>query len=495
MATALRTEAINPAAHLIRELETARAVPEAAIRAAVVQADEIEPAVIALVELAADGALLTPAQANLLIFGLPALAVARRNKVCQPLLRMLRRLSEDELEWLCGDLTAEYFAPIMLAVFDGDSTPLAETVMDPSVGGFTRWTFWGVLARLTFDGAIERSLILALLERFERENLAEADDPAWKGWQEAIILLGLEELRERMHVTWADGRNPDRKIDQEASDEAFSAAQAAAPGDATRFVEQFLAPLSDPLQTVGRWQWTDGSDRNTDARQDNDSSAPMALDRDETDWMDRYLARRFGAADEAWEMIDGFYCALIVGPSGGDFRQHIRVPLDIGEGPKFDTPEQAEYVTGLLTRHWTTIAQRIASPGWHRPLLADADYPRGAVWAGSFLRGVGLRLQGWDLQSRNQIVSLTIQTMMTLVGRPNDRTPPLARRLRDEFVGALPLALRSLYETFHGLRDPLARTPLPADFSRKVGRNDPCPCGSGKKYKRCCASPDRRADG
>ena len=22
--------------------------------------------------------------------------------------------------------------------------------------------------------------------------------------------------------------------------------------------------------------------------------------------------------------------------------------------------------------------------------------------------------------------------------------------------------------------------------SQKVGRNDPCPCGSGKKYKKCC---------
>ena len=22
--------------------------------------------------------------------------------------------------------------------------------------------------------------------------------------------------------------------------------------------------------------------------------------------------------------------------------------------------------------------------------------------------------------------------------------------------------------------------------TKKVGRNDPCPCGSGKKYKRCC---------
>ncbi|WP_414647875.1 SEC-C metal-binding domain-containing protein [Desulfitobacterium sp.] len=20
----------------------------------------------------------------------------------------------------------------------------------------------------------------------------------------------------------------------------------------------------------------------------------------------------------------------------------------------------------------------------------------------------------------------------------------------------------------------------------KIGRNDPCPCGSGKKYKKCC---------
>ena len=23
-------------------------------------------------------------------------------------------------------------------------------------------------------------------------------------------------------------------------------------------------------------------------------------------------------------------------------------------------------------------------------------------------------------------------------------------------------------------------------FGRKIGRNDYCPCGSGKKYKRCC---------
>lgn len=28
----------------------------------------------------------------------------------------------------------------------------------------------------------------------------------------------------------------------------------------------------------------------------------------------------------------------------------------------------------------------------------------------------------------------------------------------------------------------------PMTAENKVGRNDPCPCGSGKKYKKCCGS-------
>ena len=29
-------------------------------------------------------------------------------------------------------------------------------------------------------------------------------------------------------------------------------------------------------------------------------------------------------------------------------------------------------------------------------------------------------------------------------------------------------------------------------YTTKIGRNDPCPCGSGKKYKRCCLEKDRK---
>ena len=28
----------------------------------------------------------------------------------------------------------------------------------------------------------------------------------------------------------------------------------------------------------------------------------------------------------------------------------------------------------------------------------------------------------------------------------------------------------------------------------KTGRNDPCPCGSGQKYKRCCLPQDEAAE-
>jgi hypothetical protein len=30
---------------------------------------------------------------------------------------------------------------------------------------------------------------------------------------------------------------------------------------------------------------------------------------------------------------------------------------------------------------------------------------------------------------------------------------------------------------------------------RKAGRNDPCPCGSGKKFKRCCEAKKAAARG
>ena len=51
----------------------------------------------------------------------------------------------------------------------------------------------------------------------------------------------------------------------------------------------------------------------------------------------------------------------------------------------------------------------------------------------------------------------------------------LARRLRPQ---TRPMAVFA--------NDPAAAVAPAMRVSAKVGRNDPCPCGSGKKYKRCC---------
>ncbi|MBR6530302.1 MAG: SEC-C domain-containing protein, partial [Clostridia bacterium] len=39
----------------------------------------------------------------------------------------------------------------------------------------------------------------------------------------------------------------------------------------------------------------------------------------------------------------------------------------------------------------------------------------------------------------------------------------------------------------HGSDGSVKKKPVRTS-SAKVGRNDPCPCGSGKKYKKCCGA-------
>jgi uncharacterized protein YecA (UPF0149 family) len=50
-------------------------------------------------------------------------------------------------------------------------------------------------------------------------------------------------------------------------------------------------------------------------------------------------------------------------------------------------------------------------------------------------------------------------------------------------IGELALEIRSFWRN-----GPSARTLRALD----IGRNEPCPCGSGKKFKKCCGSPVSR---
>jgi len=60
-------------------------------------------------------------------------------------------------------------------------------------------------------------------------------------------------------------------------------------------------------------------------------------------------------------------------------------------------------------------------------------------------------------------------------------------------IGMESAQLLSLRDTFveHSVRQAL----LGEAAERKIGRNEPCPCGSGKKYKKCCLAKHEKARG
>jgi uncharacterized protein len=64
---------------------------------------------------------------------------------------------------------------------------------------------------------------------------------------------------------------------------------------------------------------------------------------------------------------------------------------------------------------------------------------------------------------------------------------PITRERRDSFqVGMIAGAL-NLYRAFAPERRALVGQPGLGTIRRpKVGRSEPCPCGSGKKFKKCC---------
>jgi uncharacterized protein YecA (UPF0149 family) len=51
-------------------------------------------------------------------------------------------------------------------------------------------------------------------------------------------------------------------------------------------------------------------------------------------------------------------------------------------------------------------------------------------------------------------------------------------------------AYDELQELIDGDPEDIFRQRLPSQHD-SVGRNDPCPCGSGRKYKHCCLGRDR----
>jgi uncharacterized protein len=74
------------------------------------------------------------------------------------------------------------------------------------------------------------------------------------------------------------------------------------------------------------------------------------------------------------------------------------------------------------------------------------------------------------------------------VENPELRPGPIGPEMREEIIVQMAAGLMRACRYFRPQRQRVARSYAsePRRSPSKIGRNDPCPCGSGKKYKRCC---------
>jgi uncharacterized protein len=195
------------------------------------------------------------------------------------------------------------------------------------------------------------------------------------------------------------------------------------------------------------------------------------------------------------EQLDGFFAALIAGPQTVMPSEYN--PEVFGEMPEFSSLEQAKDILGLLTRHWNTIAATLLKGEPHVPLLLeDADgVAHGNDWARGFMRGMRMRHDGWaELVNDEEHGGCLFSMMMLYHEHDNDpemRTTPIGPEQREDVIAHMAAGLLRAYQYFRSRRGAYAGAAFrrePTSNASKVGRNDLCPCGSGKKYRRCCGT-------
>jgi uncharacterized protein len=196
-------------------------------------------------------------------------------------------------------------------------------------------------------------------------------------------------------------------------------------------------------------------------------------------------------------MLDGFLTALVIGPNTLMPSQWLPSVWGEGQGQEmvWDSAEQAQRITSLIMRHMNDIIWMLQNdPENYEPLIYEREHDGKTVsiideWCTGFVQGAMLDGNAWaplfDSEEDHAFL-LPIVLYGTETGLEElEKKPELAQR-HDKFAEALPscvLAVRDYWMPARKAKSTFRREePIP-------GRNDLCPCGSGKKYKKCCGDP------
>jgi uncharacterized protein len=215
------------------------------------------------------------------------------------------------------------------------------------------------------------------------------------------------------------------------------------------------------------------------------------------------------------EEIDGLLAGLLCGP------RLVMPSAAIGaifgdEEPAWPDQRTVERFHELLLRRWNEIAtaldapiERLDDPRAYVPLLTEWDdseeaiqkalaageidrLPQyGELWALGFMHAVKMLEDDWndlpkDDDEGAQMVEDALSAVTALVPDEDDPETGMSVDERDEMVADALVAVYDMRDYWKQVNFERDRVKEPVRRAPKIGRNDPCPCGSGKKFKACC---------
>jgi hypothetical protein len=184
------------ASDIIHELTHAEGLPKEALRAAAERRGEIAPLLVREIEdyLALEPGSAGRAEANPLFFCFHLLGDWRETSAYRPLARLLR-CPAHEIDAILGDGITGTSHRVMAAVFDGDPQPLYDIILDPDADEFVRSRMCEALAMAVLRGELDRTEAARFLRDAFMHLRPQATCFVWNGWQCAIAMLGLSDLK------------------------------------------------------------------------------------------------------------------------------------------------------------------------------------------------------------------------------------------------------------------------------------------------------------
>ncbi|MDP2003658.1 MAG: UPF0149 family protein [Desulfurivibrionaceae bacterium] len=193
--------------------------------------------------------------------------------------------------------------------------------------------------------------------------------------------------------------------------------------------------------------------------------------------------------------LDGLFTAIVSGPV--TIVPSRWLPAVWGDfEPVWESEKEFEAIFALMIRHMNSISVMLMeSPEDFEPIFMERTvkgktYTVVDEWCEGYWLGVTLAAEHWNPAMERLLPSMA--PIASFAEVTNWRGHELSIEEAELIQNGIAPSAREIHAYWLEQRSqavPAARPARNSEF--KVGRNDPCPCGSGKKYKKCCLKDEK----